>query len=113
MNRINKLLAEMCPDGVVNYPLGELLKNSNAENKIAKKDYSTKGSIPIIDQSMSLVAGYTNDESAIPPKIPCIIFGDHTRIVKYADQQFAQGDSGTKVFVSVSPAFNIDRKSVV
>ena len=102
MSKLDELIAELCPDGVEYIPLGEVLKNNNAPNSISKKYYKENGTIPIIDQSQVYIAGYTDEESAVPPILPCIIFGDHTRVVKYADRKFAQGDSGTKVFIPVT-----------
>lgn len=52
------------------------------------------------------MAGFTNNLLAVPPIIPTIIFGDHTRIVKYIDFEFAQGASGTRVFVPKEPEVN-------
>jgi len=101
MSKLDELIAELCPDGVEFELLGNVLKNNNASNCIPKKNYKKIGKIPIIDQSQFYIAGYTDDESAVPPVLPCIIFGDHTRVVKYADQKFAQGESGTKVFIPV------------
>jgi type I restriction enzyme S subunit len=106
MSKLDELIAELCPDGVEYIPLGEVLKNNNAPNSISKKYYKDNGDIPIIDQSQVYIAGYTDDESAVPPILPCIIFGDHTRVVKYADRKFAQGDSGTKVFIPVTEDLN-------
>jgi len=106
MSRIEELIKELCPDGVVYKSLGEILKNNNASDSVSKKDYKEVGKIPIIDQSQSYIAAYTDNESAVPPAFPCIIFGDHTRVLKYADKKFAQGDSGTKVFIPVSKNTN-------
>jgi len=102
MSKLDELIEEFCPDGVEYVKLGEILKNNNATNSIPKKKYKDIGIIPIIDQSQSYIAGYTDDDSAIPPILPSIIFGDHTRVVKYADKEFAQGDSGTKVFIPIN-----------
>ena len=110
MSKLDELIRELCPDGVIFVPLGEVLKNNNASESIEKKDYKEFGRIPIIDQSQAYIAAYTDNESAMPPILPCIIFGDHTRIVKYAKQKFAQGDSGTKVFIPVSN--DIDTKFI-
>ena len=107
MSRIDDLIAEMCPDGVEYIPLGDALKNGNAIDSVSKKDYKNVGAIPIIDQSQAYIAGYTDHKSAIPPVLPCIIFGDHTRAVKYAEEIFAQGDSGTKVFIPSTDKFRI------
>jgi len=93
-------------DDVPRKKIGDVLKNGNASNSISKNNYKLYGDFPIIDQSKSFFAGYTDDETAIPPILPCIIFGDHTRIVKYSEQNFAQGDSGTKVFIPIDSSLN-------
>lgn len=105
-SRLNKLIETLCPDGVEYAPLGKVLINNNALYCVPRNEYKEVGKLPIIDQSKAYIAAYTNNESAIPPVIPCIIFGDHTRIVKYADQKFAQGYSGTKVFIPLSEDIN-------
>ncbi len=107
VSRLDKLIAQFCPDGVEYVTLGDILKNNNAPSCISKKNYKDTGSIPIIDQSQSYIAGYTEDASAIPPVLPCIVFGDHTRVVKYADQKFAQGYSGTKVLIPIADTINV------
>ncbi len=66
--------------------------------KIKQKNYQLKGIIPIVDQGKKLVSGYTdNTDCKIEIKKPVIIFGDHTRIVKYIDFDFAPGADGVKV----------------
>ncbi len=66
--------------------------------KIQKKDYLERGEIPVIDQGQSLVAGYTNDtESTFSGNLPVVIFGDHTRILKFIDYPFVLGADGVKV----------------
>jgi len=106
MSRLDILISEFCTNGVEFVSLGEILKSRNASRCVSKKDYKEVGSIPIIDQSQAYISAYTDDESAVPPVLPCIIFGDHTRVIKYADQKFAQGDSGTKVLIPVDETIN-------
>ena len=65
--------------------------------KIQKSEFSTDGKFPIIDQSANLVAGYTDNEEAIINKGEYVIFGDHTRIIKFVDYPFAQGADGIKI----------------
>jgi len=61
----------------------------------------TEGRIPIIDQSREFIAGYTNDQlSLINIDKPVIVFGDHTRILKYIQFPFAKGADGTQLIVS-------------
>ena len=106
MSKLEQLIKELCPNGVEYISLGEILINNNASDSVSKNDYKEVGKIPIIDQSQAYIAAYTDNKSAVPPAFPCIIFGDHTRVVKYADKKFAQGDSGTKVFIPVSDDIN-------
>lgn len=69
--------------------------------KIKQKDYLTLGKFPIVDQGQSLIGGYTDDESkVIFSKRPLLIFGDHTKILKYISQNFAPGAEGVKVLAS-------------
>ncbi len=73
--------------------------------KIPKKDFNDKGKYAIIDQSIDYIAGYTNNESKVKSNIgesAVIIFGDHTRIIKYVNFPFAIGADGVKV-LSVNP----------
>jgi len=106
LSKLDELIAKLCPDGVEYVALEHLLKTSNASKCIPKKHYRDNGGIPIIDQSQSYIAAYTDDRSTIPPVLPCIIFGDHTRVIKYADQEFAQGDSGAKVLIPIDNTLN-------
>lgn len=65
--------------------------------QVQKQDYLSNGDIPVVDQGQSLIAGYTNDKSKIFNHDKVIIFGDHTRIVKYIDFKFAVGADGTQI----------------
>lgn len=67
-------------------------------NKIPNKDFINEGEFAIIDQGANIVAGYTNDKSIVTDlDYPVIVFGDHTRIVKYVNYPFAIGADGVKV----------------
>jgi len=68
--------------------------------KIKKSDYLDSGIYPIIDQGQEFVIGYTNDENGLFKDVPAIIFGDHTRIIKYIDKPFFIGADGVKVLKS-------------
>ena len=57
--------------------------------------------LPIIDQSREFVAGYTDDKDAlVNTELPIIVFGDHTRILKYIQFPFAKGADGTQLIIS-------------
>lgn len=75
----------------------DVCQTINAPIKIQKSEFSTDGKFPIIDQSANLVAGYTNNKEAIISNGEYVIFGDHTRIIKFVDYPFAQGADGIKI----------------
>jgi type I restriction enzyme, S subunit len=75
-----------------------LFDTTSGNKKIPQKDYLITGKIPIIDQGKNLIGGYTNNKNFIAKtELPCIIFGDHTKIFKYIDFPFAIGADGVKV----------------
>lgn len=75
--------------------------------KIQQKNYKAEGDTSIIDQGLSSIAGYCNCKKRCE-RIPAIIFGDHTRIVKYIDVPFVLGADGAKalsVVEGVNPRY--------
>ena len=68
--------------------------------KIKTDDYHDAGAHIIIDQGQEQIAGYTDLEEGLFTDVPAIIFGDHTRIVKYVDTPFFLGADGVKVLRS-------------
>ena len=80
------------PDGWEQHKVGTLLGRISSKKKIKKNDYLDTGLIPCVDQSREFIGGYTDDVDAIhEAPLPIIIFGDHTRIVKFIDFPFARG----------------------
>ena len=83
------------------YPLvqvGNIVQTVTPPSKIQKKDFGASGRFPIIDQSQSAIAGWTDDESAlIHSAKSLVIFGDHTCTVKLVSNPFAQGADGIKI----------------
>ena len=65
--------------------------------KVKTDGYHDVGKNLIIDQGQKVVAGYTDQEDGIFDDVPVIIFGDHTRVVKYIDKPFFLGADGVKV----------------
>ena len=79
-------------------PFDELLEDRTKEGtKLQTSEYSADGLHPIIDQGQKDIAGYTDREDGIFPVVPCIVFGDHTRVIKYVDKPFFLGADGVKV----------------
>ena len=72
---------------------------SRGSQKIPQSAFAPVGEIPIIDQGQDFIAGYTDEEGSKfqSAELPVVIFGDHTRAVKYVDFPFAMGADGVKV----------------
>ena len=68
--------------------------------KIKTEDYLEEGVHMIIDQGQAQVAGYTNLEEGLFVDVPAIVFGDHTRVIKYVEEPFFLGADGVKVLKS-------------
>ncbi|EFE0231922.1 restriction endonuclease subunit S, partial [Escherichia coli] len=64
--------------------------------QVKSSDYLQSGSIPIIDQGQSRIAGYCNNLE-VYSDVPVIVFGDHTRCVKWIEFVFCPGADGTQV----------------
>lgn len=74
--------------------------------KIKTDEYHSNGKHPIIDQGQEMVAGFTDLEDGLLDAVPAIVFGDHTRIIKYVDYPFFLGADGVKVLRSKVPNAN-------
>lgn len=81
--------------------VGNLIAKVPRTKQIKVVDYLSEGVLPIIDQSREFVAGYTDDKDAlVNTELPIIVFGDHTRILKYIQFPFAKGADGTQLIIS-------------
>ena len=67
--------------------------------QIKAKEVLEQGLYPVISQSKEQIDGYSNDDKKLIPdsELPIIIFGDHTRTLKYVDFRFVVGADGTKL----------------
>jgi type I restriction enzyme, S subunit len=77
----------------------EVIEDASSGNpKIQTGEYLESGKYPIVDQGQSFIAGFTNQvEKLCKTDLPVIVFGDHTKILKFIDFQFAIGADGVKV----------------
>lgn len=72
--------------------------------QILQSEIQSSGIYPVVSQSLNYIEGYCNKvEKLYQHKQPVIIFGDHTRVVKYVDFDFVVGADGVKV---ISPLIN-------
>lgn len=66
--------------------------------KIPSKDYKETGKFPIISQEEDLISGFWDDEVDVYKiEKPIVIFGDHTKVIKYIDFDFVLGADGVKI----------------
>ena len=78
--------------------VGAILTKVPRKTSVPKNKYQAKGPIPIIDQSSTFIGGYTDNQEALYDQpLPLIVFGDHTRVVKFIDFPFARGADGTQL----------------
>jgi len=98
----NEDLKREIPEGWEVGKIVDWIVSPKNTKKIHSTNYLIKGDIPIIDQSTNYIAGYTNDtEGIIEVKDrPAIVFGDHTRILKLINFDFARGADGTQIIFS-------------
>lgn len=72
--------------------------HTDSKKKIQQKEYRPEGKLAVVDQGQGLIGGYTNDVAkSYSGILPVVIFGDHTRCIKFVDFPFAQGADGVKV----------------
>ncbi|WP_282742457.1 restriction endonuclease subunit S [Olsenella uli] len=70
---------------------------SRGVKKFKQNQYAEYGAHPIVDQGQESIAGYSDDETGLFNDVPAIVFGDHTRCVKYVEEPFFAGADGVKI----------------
>lgn len=74
--------------------------------KLQTSAYQPSGMYPIVDQGQAAIAGWTDDDAGvIDEQLPVIVFGDHSRTLKYLDAPFVRGADGTQI---LKPRAGID-----
>ena len=97
----NTKIVDGVPEGWEKKKVGYLIAKSQRTKQVPANEYLKTGSIPVIDQSRNYIAGYTNDdECLVSVTTPYIIFGDHTRVLKFIPFPFAKGADGTQLIMS-------------
>ena len=89
------------PEGWEKKKVGDMISKIQRTKQVTANNYLASGKIPVIDQSRTYIAGYTDDtECLVKVTVPYIVFGDHTRILKYIPFSFAKGADGTQLIMS-------------
>ena len=88
-------------EGWCEIKLAQCVNNITKFYEIKTTNYEMAGNYPIVSQSEDLIAGYTDDDKfVIHLEKPVIVFGDHTRIIKFVDFDFCVGADGVKILSS-------------
>jgi restriction endonuclease S subunit len=70
----------------------------DSKSKIKSSSYQKSGKFAVVDQGKELIAGYTDSPPTVDENsLPVIVFGDHTRAVKYINFPFTAGADGTQI----------------
>jgi type I restriction enzyme S subunit len=80
---------------------------TGGNRKFQSSEYQVNAITPIIDQSEKFISGYTNEDAVVKRKKDVVIFGDHTKALKYVDFDFCLGADGVKV---LEPVEELDSK---
>lgn len=70
--------------------------------QIQTKDYKKIGKYPIVDQGKAKIVAYSDCDEKVLRVSDVILFGDHTREVKYINFDFIVGADGVQLFRSFS-----------
>ena len=79
----------------------------NKTNQVKESELIPKGKVPAISQSAKFIEGYSDAESKVINNIPLVMFGDHTKNVKYIDFPFVICADGCKFFktIEINPKY--------
>jgi len=79
-------------------PFDECIEKVTYTSKIQRKDFLEDGVYPIVSQEDAFINGYwDNEDDLFKVTTPIVVFGDHTKVLKYVDFDFVLGADGVKV----------------
>lgn len=68
--------------------------------QVQTSQYNTGTKYPIVSQEDTLISGYFDDDAYLYHiDNPIVVFGDHTRVLKYLDFDFVVGADGVKILI--------------
>lgn len=71
---------------------------TSSATKIPAGNYLDEGKYAIYDQGQEKdIAGFTNTEDGVNKDYPVILFGDHSRVIKFINEPFFIGADGVKI----------------
>ena len=101
MSKLQRLIQELCPEGVDYKKLGDLLDYEQPTKYIVKStEYDTSYDIPVLTAGQTFILGYTNEKFGIykaSQENPTIIFDDFTTSFHWVDFEFKIKSSAVKM----------------
>lgn len=101
MNKIERMLQELCPNGIEYKKLGEVLDYEQPTKYIVKDTgYDDSYQTPVLTAGQSFILGYTNEQNGIyeaSKDNPTIIFDDFTCSFHWVDFSFKVKSSAMKM----------------
>lgn len=81
-------------------PFEDCIESVNYTTKVQRKDFLIEGAYPIVSQEDAFINGFWDQEADVfRVERPVVLFGDHTRALKYIDFDFVLGADGVKVLM--------------
>jgi len=111
MEQLMKQMETIKSDGGMRwemYDFSDLVNDITGGNrKFQSFEYQANAAFPIVDQSEKFISGFTNENAIVKRKKDVVIFGDHTKALKFIDFDFCLGADGVKV---LEPVEELDSK---
>ena len=95
-------------EGWVSKNFEDCIERIKYTQKIPRKEFLVEGDWPIVSQEAEFINGYwSNEADVLKLKKPLVVFGDHTKTLKFVDFDFVLGADGVKL---LQPTDDIDPK---
>ena len=80
-------------------PFVDVIADESGGNiKTLQSEFLPNGRFAVVDQGKELISGYLDNEPCLCKSLlPVIVFGDHTRCLKFIDFPFCMGADGVKI----------------
>ena len=104
MTKLEKLIEDLCPDGVEYKEIGSVVDYEQPTKYIVENtNYDDSYSIPVLTAGQTFILGYTNEENGVyqaSMEKPVIIFDDFTGAFKWVDFPFKVKSSAMKILTA-------------
>lgn len=111
MNKIERLIKELCPNGVEWEEIGKIIDYEQpTKYLVSSKEYNDNYELPVLTAGQTFILGYTNETEGIyqaSKEKPVIIFDDFTTSKKWVDFNFKVKSTAMKILKVKSGVSNI------